>query len=456
MKILLATHFFPPGHVGGTEDLTRGLAQSLQAAGHTVNVICAEGWATAPTHKIRCTDEVYQDVPVRRLHFNWTKAPDVFGYLYNNPEAAEHFKQFCTQIQPDIVHITSCSSLSASIIPAARALGLPVVLTATDFWLICARNTLLRSDGTLCPGPESPWQCARCLLAEAKVYRWPRAVLPEGAVKPLLLTAGRFRWLTRQRGLRGMLGDWSDRFAFLAKARLEVDHIVTASRLLKTLLVNYGVPAERVEVSAYGLDTRWARGYETKTPSDSLRVGFIGQVVPMKGPDLLLKALAHLGPDVPVQLKLYGDLTKMPDYGRALRTLAQGDPRVSFLGTFDNSRMGEVMTGIDVLAVPSTWYDFPLVIPSAFATRTPVLATNLAGMNELVEEGRNGLLFERFDWQGLAVQIERLVQTPGLLGQLRAGIKPVKTLAQAAEEYVELYTTLQKRLHRLSEERLPG
>jgi glycosyltransferase involved in cell wall biosynthesis len=442
MRILLVTHFFPPGHVGGTEDLTRGLAQSLQAAGHTVNVICAEDWTTAPSHWIRATDEIVQGIPVRRLHFNWTKAPDVFGYLYNNPEVAEHFRKFCAQVRPDIVHITSCYTLSASIIGVARELGLPILLSATDFWLLCARNTLLRSDGTLCAGPESPWQCARCELAEAKLYRWPRAVLPEKAVEALVLTAGRFPWFTRQRGVRGMLGNWADRLAFLASASRQVDHIVTASRLLQTLLVKAGLPPERVEVSAYGLDTRWAQGYETKTPSDTLRLGFIGQVVPMKGPDLLLKALAHLGPAAPVQVKIYGDLDKDPDYGASLRRLADGDPRVSFLGTFDNSRMGEVLAGIDVLAVPSTWYDFPLVIPSALATKTPVLATNLAGMNELVADEHNGLLFERFDWQGLARQIDRLVQAPDLLGRLRAGIAPVKTLAQMTEEYETRYTAM--------------
>lgn len=442
MRILLATHFFPPGHLGGTEVLTLGLAQSLQATGHTVYVICAEDWSTAPSHEIRATDEVYQGVPVCRLRFNWTKGPDVFRYLYNNPEVAQHFTHFCAQVRPDVVHITSCYSLSASIITAARALGLPTVLSATDFWMLCARNTLLKSDGTLCAGPEDPWQCARCMLADAKVYRWPRAVLPEEAVKSVLLAAGRHPWLTRQRGVRGMLGNWEQRLSFLAAARQNVDHIVTASRFLKALFVKYGVPAERIEVSAYGLDTAWAQGYETKTSSDKLRIGFIGQILPIKGPDLLLRALAHLGPEAPVHIKIYGDLDKTPEYGQSLKELAGSDLRVSFLGTFDNSRMGEVLSGIDVLAVPSTWYDFPLVIPSALATQTPVVATNLPGMNEIIEHGRNGLLFERFDSHALARQIRRLIDEPSALLRLKAGISPVKTEAQMAAEYVGIYLGL--------------
>ena len=442
MRILLVTHFFPPGHLGGTEVLSLGLAKSLQAAGHSVQIVCSEGWATAPSYKIEYTDDVFQGVPVRRLHFNWMKAPDVFRYLYNNPEVEGHLAGFLGHIQPDVVHLTSCSSLSASVISAAHRLAIPIVLTATDFWFLCARNTLLRNDDSLCTGPEHPLKCARCTAENTKVYRWPRKILSEEGVGTLLQTLGRYPWLTRRRGLRGMIGDWGDRFSFLSRSLDKVGRIITASRFLKELFVEYGVASEKIDYSTYGLDTSWARGYETKIPSTHLRLGFIGQILPFKGPDLLLRALANLRSDLPIQVKIYGDLAKTPDYGRTLQTLANGDSRVSFLGTFENGRMGEVLSEIDVLTVPSTWYDFPLVIPSALATKTPVLATNLPGMNELISHDRNGLLFERYDWQGLARQIQRLCDEPDLLSRLRSGITPVKTLAQMADEYLGIYASL--------------
>ncbi len=442
MRILLITHFFPPGHLGGTEVLTLGLAKNLQAAGHNVQVVCAEGWATAPSYKIEHTDDVFQDVPVRRLHFNWMKAPHVFRYLYNNPEVEEHLVRFLGQIRPDVVHITSCYSLSASVISAAHRLAIPIVLTATDFWFLCARNTLLHGEDALCAGPEHPSKCALCLAENTKVYRWPRKVLSDEAVGTLLQKLGRNPWLTGWPGLRGMVGDWEERFSFLSQSLDKVDRIITASRFLKDLFVKYGVAPEKIDHSAYGLDNSWARGHETKTPSDHLRIGFIGQILPFKGPDLLLRALASLKADAPIQVKIYGDLAKTPDYGQSLQALADGDGRVSFLGTFENGRMGEVLSEIDVLAVPSTWYDFPLVVPSALATKTPVLATNLPGMNELIEHNRNGLLFERYDWPGLARQIQRLVDEPNLLSGLRSAIMPVKTLAQMADEYWAIYTSL--------------
>lgn len=445
MKILLITHFFPPGHVGGTEVLTFGLARSLQACGHTVRVVCAEDWDSAPSFKIRATDEVVQGIPVRRLRFNWALAPDVFRYLYNNPETEEHVARLIQEFQPDVAHVTSCYSLSASVISAVRRSALPLVISATDFWFLCARDTLLRSDGSLCPGPQSEYECARCMLRDAKFYRWPSQVLPQPVVAALLRAVGRVPALTNRPGLRGMHGNWQERFSFLAGALGQADYITTASRFLRNLFIEYGVPPEKITFSAYGLDTSWAKGHEVKTPSADLRVGFIGQIIPEKGPDLLLEAIKSLPRETPLQVKLYGALDKTPALGQRLREMAQGDPRIQFLGTFDNSRMGEVLSGMDILAVPSTWYDFPLVISSALATRTPVVATDLPGMNELIEHNRNGLLFERGDWRGLAAQIERLVREPGLIESLRAGIGPVKTLEQMAREYEAVYADLTAR-----------
>jgi glycosyltransferase involved in cell wall biosynthesis len=438
-RILLITHFFPPGHVGGTEVLSFSLAQELASRGHHVQVICAEDWDSAPGHTIKVTDEQLAGIAVRRLHFNWTKAPDVFRSLYANAEVKRYLSQYLIHDRPDLVHITSCYSLSASVIEAISEAGIPCILTATDFWFLCARNTLLENNATLCSGPELPWKCARCHVADAKIYRWSRSILPESMVAKLLLHAGKYPLLNRQPGLRGMVGDWEDRQRYLMSMLKRVDCIVTASHFLRNLFVRYGVADESISIAPYGINTGWATGFTTKSPSPELRIGFIGQILPAKGPDLLLRAIRSLEPELPIHAIIYGDLNKSPAFGQHLRELAGADPRISFAGTFENSQMGQVLADIDLLAVPSLWYDFPLVIPSALATRTPVLATDLPGMNEAIVNGVNGLLFVRGDWQGLAAHLHRCIAEPELLSTLRDGITPVKSVAQMTTEYLELY-----------------
>jgi glycosyltransferase involved in cell wall biosynthesis len=92
--------------------------------------------------------------------------------------------------------------------------------------------------------------------------------------------------------------------------------------------------------------------------------------------------------------------------------------------------------------VPSLWYDFPLIIHEAFATKTPVIATNLGGMAEAVTHGVDGLLFERGDAADLAGQINRVLEEPGLLEHLREGIPPVKTIAEEVNELESIYREL--------------
>jgi len=207
--------------------------------------VCAEEWEQAPSHRICATAESVDGVAVQRLRFNWKRAPDVFRYLYDNPEVERWVFDRLGDLKPDVVHITSCGTLSASVIAAARRRGVPVLLTATDFWFLCARNTLLLPDGTLCSGPDTPWKCARCLLADAKAYRWPRKLLREETVASILQAAARFPAVTNRRGFRGMLGNWQERQRHLSQALREVGLIVTASHFLRTLFIRYGVPPPR-------------------------------------------------------------------------------------------------------------------------------------------------------------------------------------------------------------------
>jgi len=82
---------------------------------------------------------------------------------------------------------------------------------------------------------------------------------------------------------------------------------------------------------------------------------------------------------------------------------------------------------------------------SAFAAGVPVVATDLGGLSEVVEHGRNGLLFPLEDAAALARCLQRLAREPGLPGRLREGIRPVKTVQENAEELRALYNDLVQR-----------
>ena len=82
-----------------------------------------------------------------------------------------------------------------------------------------------------------------------------------------------------------------------------------------------------------------------------------------------------------------------------------------------------------VLVLPSLWYEnTPFVVLESFAARTPVVATDVGGLAEIVQDGVNGELFRRGDAADLARCLQGLVDDPTLLARYRDGISEVETL----------------------------
>ena len=67
MKILLVTSFFPPTHTSGTEKRTLGYALKLHERGHDVQVVCAGTFAEGDHYWNGYSDEIYRQIPVRRI-----------------------------------------------------------------------------------------------------------------------------------------------------------------------------------------------------------------------------------------------------------------------------------------------------------------------------------------------------------------------------------------------------
>ena len=441
MRILFLTHFYPPNHIGGTETYTHGLAKGLNGLGHQVQVLCAADWESGEQYWNGHTDDIYEGVPVRRLHLNWTRAPDVNRYLYDNPMIAQYLKTYLAEVQADLVHVTSCNTLSASVIGAIKEAELPVVVSLTDFWFVCPRVTLLRGDETLCDGRVTDWECLECLLQGAKAYRWTTGILPRTAAVHVLSAVSRHEEVTRLPGLRGMALDIQQRRAALHQALEQADRVLIASESARGIFQynGFSIPIDLVH---YGHDLSWLTGYAGKTASSVVRFGFIGQIAPMKGPQLLIEAYRNVSQNGKARLLVYGNLEKNPAFGQQLRSLAADRHDIEFRGIYAHSDSGKVFSEIDVLVVPSLWHDYPLIIHEAFATGTPVIASDYGGMNEFVQHEVDGLLFERGSVKDLARQLQRVIADPVLCGRLRAGIHRVKRIEEAVAEIVGIYKGL--------------
>ena len=319
MKILFLVHFFPPTHTAGAENYTFGLARALAGKGHQVYVLCAGTWDKGENYWNGYTDDTYAGIHVRRLHLCWYKAADPNGYLYDNPLAARHLQTWIGEIRPDVVHVTSCYTLSASVIKVCKDAGLPVVVTLVDFWFLCPRLSLLRSDNTLCDGKTTPWACLRCLLRNAKSYRWSRKVLPEAATARLLTLVSKHPLLSRQRGLRGICPDMARRKTYLSDILRVVDCLIVPSEFMREMYVSVISGLDRIRVIPYSIDADWRQDMEPQTVASGIRFGSISHITPIKGIHLAVNAYKGLSAECGASLSIWGDLPEDSPYARQVR-----------------------------------------------------------------------------------------------------------------------------------------
>ena len=453
MKILVVSHQLPPKYRAGAELYALRQAMWLQSKGHTVRAVAVED-IEASVAQLEVRHEEYLGLEVERLYFNRLSYPNVLEASHLNPEITAWMEEFLHEYQPDLMLVNACYLLGVGVLHAARKLNIPVVLTLHDFWFLCQRITLMRPDGTLCDGKVSAADCALCISKDKR--RYLLADKFTGGLFGRGLVAGAEAGLEPFMALLGgkqKIQTLAWRRERLLEALKGVEYVIAPSQYLRQLFIENGFPAEKIRYCRYGLDTGRLAGIEqeklsqapVKTTSRDLRVGYMGQVLPHKGVDVLVEAFRQLeNPEA--SLSIHGVMGRDPSYDRRLQHLAANDHRIRFAGPYMPEELPAILLGLDVVVVPSIWLEnSPLIIMEAQAAGLPVITTNLGGMAEMIRHDQDGLLFERKNVNDLANQLRRLQNEPGLLARLKTGVAPVKSLDEEFSELLPLYEDLAAR-----------
>jgi glycosyltransferase involved in cell wall biosynthesis len=433
VRILFAVHHYPPHHTGGCERFVERRVAALRARGHEPRVLCVEHIDAGPPGGVGWVDDQHDGISVRRLSFDLAATPDPFRWSYDNPWIGEHLRILCREQRPDVFVLVGGYLLTGRVLRVAQELGIPTVLTLADFWFLCPRITLIRSDGTLSTPPVDAARCIRCLGEERRRYRWL------GRLAPRLVDA----FWRRQRKSAAAL---RARNTFLLETLAHVDVIISPCEFTRDLFARAGVAAERMLIWRQGQDGGAAVAAAPRPAAAPLRIGYIGQIVWHKGAHVLVDAVRRL-PTAPLTVTIFGDPTHAPRYVQRLRRAVGADPRVQFAGPYaGRDGLADALRQLDVVVVPSLWYEnSPMAILEAQAHRIPVITSDLGSMAELVRHGENGLLFAAGDADALAGQLRRLLSTPDLLATLRAGIGPVPRLDDEIEQMERLFASLMAR-----------
>jgi glycosyltransferase involved in cell wall biosynthesis len=293
------------------------------------------------------------------------------------------------------------------------------------------------------------WRSRRAL---ARFLREKRIAVAQGFdfySNLMLIPAARWAGVPVVLGSHRQLGDLLSFTQFQAQnaAFRLCDRVVCNSRAAAARLQESGIPARKLTVIPNGLPDELFAETQPVLPREPeiVRVGMISRMNhPAKRHDLFLRVAAQLAPSFPqLQFVLAGDGPLRPGLEELAKQMNVRD-RVTFLG--DRRDIPAVLAALDVSVMPSSSESLSNVILESMAAGTPVVAANVGGNSELLQDRTTGLLFAAGDESQFAAALETLITRPELRTQLatraRAQARGEYAIARIRDRYQDLYRSL--------------
>lgn len=439
--VLFLVGWYFPDSVGGTEMYVQCLAHDLQEKGW--NVLIA-----APSRDENQSQYEHDGVPVFRYPI--TLKPDRMELRFEKkPVYFDVFENWLFNHKPDIIHMHSftrgCGYFHAKL---ARQLGVPLIITihAADF--LCVGGTSMRWGEVPCDGKINAIRCTSCWIKKCGVIgacAWLLARVP-------MNVSSYTRRLNNKFGTTfSMYRLFLEREAHIQEIFEEADQIVAVSKWLYYAMHLNGVPHEKIILCRHGLPQEFMgerNMLDTKKTPDLLRVGFLGRFNRVKGLHVLINAVQGLPRTLKIKVMISGRANNVEEemyYYRLKKRIAH-DQRFVLCGEVTKENRKDFFRSIDCLAIPSVWFETgPLVALEAFAAGVPVIGSNLGGIAELIENGKNGILVPVGDVKAWRDSIHWMCENPETIQNMRMQIPPVRSSAMVADEMSNLYQRYLKR-----------
>ena len=206
----------------------------------------------------------------------------------------------------------------------------------------------------------------------------------------------------------------------IAWAAREAAAVIAVSEALKDRMIDLGIDPDRIFVLRNGVDLEAFRPKATSSAASRAEGGpillSVGNLVAGKGHDLAIRALTLLEG---AELRIAGDGPLLDSLRSLARSLSVAQ-RVRFLGRVPHERLPEVYGRADALILASAREGWPNVLLEAMACGTPVVATRVGGIPEIVKAEAAGVLVEDRSPDAIASAVKGLLAAPPFRAATRA------------------------------------
>lgn len=189
--------------------------------------------------------------------------------------------------------------------------------------------------------------------------------------------------------------------------------VITVSRALKEALVDLGVPPEHIRVLRNGVDLDFFKPVEREVVRRRLGMTrktllSVGNLLEFKGHGVVISALSLL-PEC--ELIVIGDGPDRGDFETFARQCGVAE-RVRFVGSIDQTELRDYYAAADALVLASSREGWPNVLLEAIACGTPVVASNVGGVSEILTAADGGIVLEERSAAAVAGAVRRLLANP--------------------------------------------
>lgn len=392
MKILQANKFY--ALKGGAERYMLELSAWLETQGHQVVPFSMQH---PDNRETPYADRFVSFVQTESVRSSPWQAMRTIGRMTYSLEARRKLATLIAQEKPDLAHIHNIyTQISPSILDTLKDQRVPVVMTVHDHHLISPQYNIWAS------GCGEDYRNVGIL--KGTLARYHKGSLAASFVQTAVYKF--HRWLRIY--------------------EKNVDLFVCPSQYMKRQLVAGGFPPEKIHVEHYGIDPQ---SIEPRYDHEGYFL-FVGRLSEEKGIETIVRA-AKLIPDV--TFKIVG---RGPEMDR-LHRLSEGLANVEFLGFRMGDELAQLYRGAMAVLLPSRVHEnFPLAILESMAAGSPVIASDVGGVSEIVDDRVNGLLVNPADLHGWVEAIMRLAYDKELrLSMARAARSTVEQRFGLSEHY---------------------